>query len=580
MTNFLCWYMYVIVCVLVYVFQNENVLEKLCNSLVLPEGWSVKLESSANYVDICKIGSVTSQPAVVTTCLSIFTDLTWKLYVHGKVVSVSGCTALAHTPATLNPTFTAELLSQIDTLNVCIGNPDHRFSALCEMHGGEFKAADGTIASFKDNYYPIKFEDEIYQSTIRSTKCSILTENTKCEVCKNYRATLRALCSRQQRTTEDTISKRTDVSSHTNYRYLTADQCKTRMCNLKEELDQQRNKVNELEKKIQKMIENNGQQVDSLLQNDLYNIMNENTSKVLQSYPEGSFQRLFWQQQLEALKVKDKRQVRWHPALIRWCLHLKLMSTCTYDALRSTGVLTLPCERTLRDYTHWMEAGPGFINQVDQHLMSQTKISSLPEFQKYVCLVFDEVKIKEDLVYDKNTAEIIGFTNFGDINNQLMELEHSETGSQPSLATNMLVFMVRGLFLKLEYPYAQFPCASLSGEHLFPIVWGCIERLEACGFKVIALTADGASCNRKFFKMHQIDSDSDKDTIMEDDEGPEADETLPDELKVTYKTTNIYSPDQRPLFFISDPPHLIKTVRNCWANSFAHTRSRTLQVYD
>ena len=128
-----------------------------------------------------------------------------------------------------------------------------------------------------------------------------------------------------------------------------------------------------------------------------------------------------------------------------------------------------------------------------------------------------------------------------------MELEHSETGSQPSLATNMLVFMVRGLFLKLEYPYAQFPCASLSGEHLFPIVWGCIERLEACGFKVIALTADGASCNRKFFKMHQIDSDSDKDTIMEDDEGPEADETLPDELKVTYKTTNIYSPDQRPL---------------------------------
>ena len=101
-------------------------------------------------------------------------------------------TALAHTPATLNPTFTAELLSHIDTLNVCIGNPDHRFSALCEMYGGEFKAADGTIASFKDNYYPIKFEDEIYQSTIRSTKCSILTENTKCEVCKNYRATFLA----------------------------------------------------------------------------------------------------------------------------------------------------------------------------------------------------------------------------------------------------------------------------------------------------------------------------------------------------------------------------------------------------
>ena len=135
--------------------------------------------------------------------------------------------------------------------------------------------------------------------------------------------------------------------------------------------------------------------------------------------------------------------------------------------------------------------------------MSQTNISSLPEFQKYVCLVFDEVKIKEDLVYNKNTAKIIGFTNLGDINNQLLELERSETGSQCPLVTNMLVFMVRGLFLKLEFLYAQFPYASLSGNQLFPMVWGCIKRLDACGFKVIALTADGVSCNRKFFKMHQ-----------------------------------------------------------------------------
>ena len=33
-----------------------------------------------------------------------------------------------------------------------------------------------------------------------------------------------------------------------------------------------------------------------------------------------------------------------------------------------------------------------------------------------------------------------------------------------------------------------------------------------------------------------------------------------------------------PLFFISDVPHLIKTVRNCWANSFGHKHTRKLQV--
>ena len=145
--------------------------------------------------------------------------------------------------------------------------------------------------------------------------------------------------------------------------------------------------------------------------------------------------------------------------------------------------------------------------------------------------------------------------------------------------------MVRGLFLDLEYPYAQFPCASLSAEELFPIVWGCIERLEAFDFKAIAITADGASCNRKFFRMHKTIglNTSNDDTEADDDEfdGNEAvndDETLSNELKVTYKTTNIYSSDQCPLFFISDVPHLIKTVRNYWSNSFAYARSRTLQV--
>ena len=187
--------------------------------------------------------------------------------------------------------------------------------------------------------------------------------------------------------------------------------------------------MNELDKKIKEMIEESSQQLDSDFEQYLEHVMKENTSRILEMYPEDSFQRLFWKQQLEALAMKDKRQIRWHPAMIRWCLHLKLMSSSAYDALRSTGVLTLPCERTLRDYTHWMEAGPGFIDSVEEHLMNQTDISCIPEFQKYVCLVFDEVKIKDDLVYDKNTAEIIGFTNLGNINNHVMELEHSETGS-------------------------------------------------------------------------------------------------------------------------------------------------------
>ena len=34
-----------------------------------------------------------------------------------------------------------------------------------------------------------------------------------------------------------------------------------------------------------------------------------------------------------------------------------------------------------------------------------------------------------------------------------------------------------------------------------------------------------------------------------------------------------------PSSSISDPSHLIKTVRNCWANSYGHSYTRKLKVY-
>ena len=311
-----------------------------------------------------------------------------------------------------------------------------------------------------------------------------------------------------------------------------------------------------------------GVEVDEVMDRDLQSIMNEESAQIQKSFSNEPFKRLFWEQQLQALHAKDRRQLRWHPMLIKWCLNLKLLSSSSYRALRSSGVLVLPSERTLRDYTHWVEAATGFSEDVDRQLIEEAKIKSIPDFQKYICLVFDEVRIKEDLVYDKHSSQIIGFVNLGNINNQLLELERSQTGeSQPPVATHMLVFMVRGLFSNLEFPYVQVPTSSLAGDVLFPIVWECIKHLEACDFKVIALTSDGASPNRKFFKMHKSSA-------------PEKQQsgTSEKQQSVVYKTENIYSRDKRPLFFISDVPHLIKTVRNCWSNSFGHSKSRSLWV--
>lgn len=56
------------------------------------------------------------------------------------------------------------------------------------------------------------------------------------------------------------------------------------------------------------------------MHNDLGNIMEEMTEEVESKFSENSFEHVFWSQQLQAKKVNNYRQMRWHPAIIKWCL--------------------------------------------------------------------------------------------------------------------------------------------------------------------------------------------------------------------------------------------------------------------
>ena len=170
------------------------------------------------------------------------------------------------------------------------------------------------------------------------------------------------------------------------------------------------------------------------------------------------------------------------------------------------------------------------------------------------------MKIKGYLCFDKHTCELIGFTNIGDINNQLDRYEQhcaNPSSGTHSVATHMLMFMVRGMFTSLEFPYAQFPMTDATADALFPLVWEAVYNLESSGLRVVAFACDGATPNRKFLKMHGNGS------------------------KLIYKTPNIYSDvPGGEIYFFADVPHLLKTTRNCWSNSFAHLWSRALWVGD
>ena len=107
----------------------------------------------------------------------------------------------------------------------------------------------------------------------------------------------------------------------------------------------------------------------------------------------------------------------------------------------------------------------------------------------------------------------------------------------------MMVFMVKGLLHKFDYPYVQFACGKMLGDLIFDPIWEAIARLERIGFFVIALCCNSASSNRRLWKLHS------------------------ETKELVYRIPNIFASDgKRYLYFISDPPHLIKTIRNSWYN--------------
>ena len=99
---------------------------------------------------------------------------------------------------------------------------------------------------------------------------------------------------------------------------------------------------------------------------------------------------------------------------------------------------------------------------------------------RYVTLVIDEVHIKEYLMYNKHEGTLVGFVNLGDTNNHLLQFEAALQGDSPQqqLAKSMLVLMVRGLFSKVPFLYAQFACARTTGDLLMHPGWEAISWLE------------------------------------------------------------------------------------------------------
>ena len=133
-------------------------------------------------------------------------------------------------------------------------------------------------------------------------------------------------------------------------------------------------------------------------------------------------------------------------------------------------------------------------------------------------------------------------------------------GAEPprTLVKMMLVVTVQGLSIQFNFSYAQFPCTKAAyGDLLFDLVWETVYCLERLSFKVMSITADGASTNCLFLRLHS-----------------------PCSRDISNKVHNPYSPDRQDIYVFSDPLHLIKTLREqetiTLGMVFWHTQSLSL----
>ena len=451
---------------------------------------------------------------IITHRLKFHTDSTWSGYVHNRPVPAELLTDVPTTPITQ---YHYRQISQlIHTLHACPGNTDIDSGTIC---------------------------NNVYKK--------IRNRTMRCDACAKVRRTLQQA---KQRRASGNTDTRVLADSRTPLSVLSPPELKQRAANLSRVIDANNSMISRYKDKIQRI--SNSQSIKLVHNSDVSKLVQETVSKAPTPQFDSEIKKLFWQQQIKQNSLKCKKAMRWHPMTIRWALTFNSISAAGYDYVRESGAFALPHTNTLQRYVSFKEKSCGVL--ADNIAVLKSK---LQDNVSDVALMHDEIKIKDKLVYNRASGELIGYVELGDINTALQQLE-SDSGSkkdEKQIATHALCFMARSLVSKNCMPVAQYATNCLTADSLFHMFWEVVAELEMNGINVRCSISDGAATNRKFYQLHHND--------------------FPDD-DVTYRCINPFSEIEanQTLFFISDVPHLLKTTRNCVENSHGHNNTRNLMV--
>lgn len=188
------------------------------------------------------------------------------------------------------------------------------------------------------------------------------------------------------------------------------------------------------------------------------------------------------------------------PHLRTFAISQHFYSPAGYRYLRKQFNNALPDESTLRGWFASVDGNPGFTQESFNALkaLSEEQGRQLP-----VCLMIDDMNIRKKNV-KSNENNVSGDVNLGPNSGEIAKLkkfktkkgERAPSPDTPRPATEVCVFMIVCLDLRLKIPVGYFLHDRLNGEQLELLARRCMQDLYNVGIVVRAITADGAGCNR------------------------------------------------------------------------------------
>ena len=155
---------------------------------------------------------------------------------------------------------------------------------------------------------------------------------------------------------------------------------------------------------------------------------------------------------------------------------LSAKSPSAYDDIRcvekpGTGFLVLPSRHRLRDFKNYIRPERGF----NKHIIADLKgnIEDFSDAERYVVLLFDEIKILENLVCGMHIRDLIGYVDLGDPN-----LNYATLDKVDDFATHVLVFMIRSIINQFKFSLANFATTGATPSQLFPLIWKAVSICE------------------------------------------------------------------------------------------------------